>query len=468
MKTWVSAIGFASAFSFSGVYAAETETYLGMSDFRHVKQGLTEVVCGVNAWEGGNFFVNNAPNRLFVSGEDTLTIKLKAGSFPYVPETNFIGRAKAYAQVGIFAEVTLKGGAAGAPGSKGIPGRLVFYNDNYQPGQRRIHAVNTNVFGPVLYPGGGISVQMTLLEFDQETSDKLGDTLLKGVAELGIQASAGVPAALQGALTQLSQAAVQFAKSKDDMFGLSHVVFDDRNGPDNDATSPLRAGDVVFVRASNRHEYVDWGRLCYNPRTGDVTVSSKDDLTKSSGKPSDYGFFVLSFLKNAGADAGTILDALTYEQFVQEKEQRVRATGLIAGAHEAIDALRTKVVARELDKQLRALRSLDGEISFAERFDASLKLSRVIFASARQLGGKATDSLANKLSADSSCKFLVEEQIEVTAANKLWQQILSIAPTEKAKLKGLQAATPSSCSDAQDKVEELRTALTELRPDVTP
>ena len=264
----------------------DTELYLGLNEYRHVKAGLEDQRCGADAWEDGNYFRNDDARHLFMPNADTLTIKLKGAYFHYAPETTWNGFQKQIVQVGIFADITVKGGSMSAPGTAGIPGRLVFFSENHQSRQRRIPDVNTNVYGPVLYTGGGLALKFSILEFDQSRGDKLTDSLLKNIADLGTQASAGVPPYLQGPLTSLFQAALAGAKSKDDLFGQITFVLDDRNGADNMPTSPLRTGDIVFVRQSERSTPVPWKTLCYKPSTGEVF---HDDLGAREAKDGKDG-----------------------------------------------------------------------------------------------------------------------------------------------------------------------------------
>lgn len=473
--------------------ASDVETYLGLTDFRHVKTDVTDrVACGDEAWESGNFFRNGDSARLFSPGADTVTVKLKAAHFPYTPETSIFGRVR-NSQVGIFADVTLKDGAAAAPGTRGISGRLVFYSEDYVQGQLRIPDVNTNIYGPVPYPGGGLSLKLTLLEFDQSTKDQLSDTLLKGIADLGIKASAGVPTYLQGPLGALFQSALAGAKSKDDVFGRITFALDDRNGAENPNTTPLRTGDLVIVRASKRDVRIDWGLLCYNPFTGDVTRGRKtksqtprvkqaaqknenglattnrpemqqakqagdegvnnaavSDLqtdalvTNSTEEAPGIAFITLSLLKNAGADAGRIQDALAYEQFVQELNNRATTSGLVANTKGVLDALSSHALSKELHRLASVLEMDVGAVSQLERFDAASKLASVLQASA--LATKSFDVTQQK--ANASCKYLGEEVVQAQEVDRVLVRLEKALPGVMVATDAALASNPTTCADA--------------------
>lgn len=447
------------------------EKFYGLADFRYVKSNVDVRRCGDEIWESGNFFKNKDSKLLFNPNEDTLTVKLKNAAYPWIPESNWLGRARMFGQVGIFADITLKGDATAAPGGRSVPGRLVFYNDNYARGQVRISDVNTNIFGPVLYPGGGVSLKLTLLEFDHDDKDNLADGLLKGIADLGVQASAGVPAYLQGPLGQLSQTALNFAKAKDDIFGKNHVVFDDRNGNDNPMTTPLRTGDVVIIRASNRNVSVDWNNICYDPTTAVVSPDEDKINSLAADKKKDlkqkidtirqeYGYTVISFVKNAGADAGRIVDAFTYEQFIQEKEKSVKAAGTVLAAAEITEALRQKVVSRELDKQLAVIAADANAVPELERFEAGRKVAQVVYVSSPKLGSESTGKVLEKLGGtggDSACSYLRKEIIGPNEMMRLWVQLERLQPGIKGRVNDLlKGSAPESCYAAFEKIDEIR------------
>lgn len=463
----VAALGAASL----NASSEDFEKYYGLADFRYVRSDVTGRRCGSAVWENGNFFKITNNKFLFNPNEDTITVKLKNAAYPWIPESTWLGRERPFGQVGIFADIALKGDATSAPGGKSVPGRLVFYNDNYARGQVRISDVNTNIFGPVLYPGGGVSLKLTLLEFDHEDKDNLADGLLKGIADLGVQASAGVPAYLQGPLGQLSQTALNFAKSKDDIFGKNHVVFDDRNGNDNPMTTPLRTGDVVVIRASNRNVPVDWNSLCYDPTTA-VVSPDRDKLNSLAADKKkefeqkidniqlEYGYTVISFVKNAGADAGKIVDAFTYEQFIQEKEKSVKASGTVAAAAEITEALRQRVVSRELDKQLSIIAANVNAVTDLERFEAGRKVAQVIYVSWPKIGGQPTADVLARIGAgdgNSACSYLKKEIIGPNEMMRMWVQLEKFRPGIKATIgKILEGAAPDSCHAAFEKIDAIR------------
>lgn len=405
------------ALSTPAVAADEAEQYLGLNEYRHVKPNRPAVVCGPAAWENGNYFPNGKENaaRLFTPNDDTLTVKLKGAYFHYAPETSRWRpwMNKSEVQVGIFADISTKGTAMSAPGAGGIPGRLVFFSDNYILKQRRIADVNTNIYGPVMYTGGGLALKLTMLEFDQSKDDQLADSLMKSVAELGTKASAGVPAYLEGPLTTLFQAALSSAKSKDDIFGQLTFVLDDRNGDSNEPTSPLRTGDMVLVRQADRQKPIDWNTLCYDPATAEVFTDS------TSRKPPALNYVSISLLKNAGADAGRIQDALTYERLVGELQQRKTDTGLIAGVTEVTSALKERATDRELLRQISIVGRADGGVSDLERSDAAALLGRVLYASQLAFNGFISASI---IPID-ECTFLKNEKVSADSLARLFVRL---------------------------------------------
>ncbi|HEY8360819.1 MAG TPA: hypothetical protein VIL30_25455, partial [Ramlibacter sp.] len=344
--------------------AADQDFYLGGPEFAFVKPTVVAHACR-DVWEKGPYFRNTDSKRLFTPSSDTLTIKLMQAYFPFAPESTMFLQPKSNVQIGIFADINLRDGATPIPGAGGIPGRLVFYSEDYELKQRRIDTLNTNVYGPLPYPGGGISMQVSLLEFDQSLTDKLTDSLLSGIADLGVKTAAGVPPYLQGPLTKLFQSAVQGARSRDDKFGQYTLVLDDRNDPDNPITAPLRTGYIVLTRNDKRHERIDWERHCFDPATGEV---SKEDGNNGLAKaPPDFGYVVLAILKNAGADAGRVRDAFTYQQFSSELAERSSSKGIVAGIDEVAVALRARTIANELNRAVGAVAMHDGSITDEER-----------------------------------------------------------------------------------------------------
>lgn len=430
--------------------ASDIETYLGLNEFRHVKPGLEGGTCLKDPWEVGNYFPNPAgeQKRLFVPNSDTLTVKLKGAFFNYAPETSIFRKQKMTVQVGIFAEISPKGAAMSIPGAAGIPGRLVFFSEDHQLNQRRIPDINTNVYGPVLYTGGGLGMKFSLLEFDQSKGDKLADSLLKSIADLGTQASSGVPTYLQGPLTSLFQAAFASAKSKDDLFGQITFVLDDRNGPDNSHTAPLRIGDIVLVRQSDRTKAIPWEQLCYKPSTAEIF--------DTKGNPPQLSYVVISLVKNAGADAGRIHDALTYERFVAELSQRNTNTGLISSVDQITSALRERATERELYRRIGILEMKKGSITDLERFDAVAHLSKVLYASG--LGTKGFDPLA--LAANPDCNYLLKEKVSADEFARFLMRLQQTnAKFTRAKLETLYATSPNTCTTANQALKVIQEQL---------
>lgn len=459
--------------------ADEPEKNLGLNEFRHVKTSLTAFACGPNAWENGNYFENDprAAERLFSPNEDTLTIKLKGAYFDYAPErSGWWPRMNKYeVQVGIFAEIGSKGTALTVPGAGGVPGRLVFYSDDHYLGQRRIPDVNTNIYGPVMYPGGGLAIKLSMLEFDQKAGDKLQDTLLKSVAELGSKASSGIPAYLEGPLTSLFQSALSSAKSRDDMFGQITFVLDDRNGRGNAPTSPLRTGDIVVVRQTIRANPIDWNNLCYKPSTGEVywreTPEPGKERDRNAPKPNPadqpgtadgsmyfppkLNYVTISLMKNAGADAGRIQDALTYERLVAELQQRKSDAGLISSVTAVTTALNERATDRELVRQIEILGRSPGSVSAIERSDAANLVGRVVYASLLDFNGFDLKSIA-KLD---ECAFLRDEKIKQEWLTRLFVRLASANPLyTRVKLAGL-ASAPANCVEANRKLLQIHEYL---------
>lgn len=429
---------------------AEVETYLGLNEFRHIKADLKakEGECISNPWEDGNFFINADAKRLLIPNTDTIAVKLKAAYFDYAPETSVFFKQKMTVQVGIFADISPKGSAMAAPGSAGIPGRLVFFSADQQLGQRRIPDINTNVYGPVLYTGGGLGFKFSLLEFDQAEGDKLADSLLKSIADLGTQASSGVPGYLQGPLSSLFQAAFASAKSKDDLFGQITFVLDDRNGSGNAATSPLRTGDIAFVRQSDRTKPIPWANLCYKPATGEIFTGSEKTPTLS--------YVVISIVKNAGADAGRIQDALTYERFATELAQRNSSSGIVTSVEEITSALKDRATERELFRRIGVMELDNGSISKFERFEAASHLSKVLYASG--LRSKGFDSSA--IAANPDCAYLTKERLRGDDLPRLLMRLQQGNENlTRQVLEPLYATAPNSCAAANDALQKIQDKL---------
>lgn len=439
-----------SLLAFSGFARAadDVQKYLGLNEFRHVKPALTKFDCGEAVWEEGNYFSNGDANRnrLLAPNEDTLTIKLKGARFFDAPERSkfrpWVNKYKV--QVGIFADISTKGGSLGAPGAGKIPGRLVFFSDDYFLEQRRIADVNSNIYGPVMYTGGGLAIKLTMLEFDQSKEDQLKDALMKSVAELGTKASAGVPAYLEAPLTTLFQSALSAAKSKDDVFGQIMFVLDDRNGADNPSTSPLRTGDIVIVRQSARNVAINWGELCYDPNTAEV-------FDKTKGVAPSLNYVTISLLKNAGADAGKVQDALTYERLVADLQQRRADAGLLSSVSAVTTALNEQASNRELKRQVDILAIKDGSVSSLEQSDAANHLSKVLYAS--QLGFHGFD-VATMNTDD--CTYLKDEKLKPEWLTRLFAR-LAIANSKytRASIDKLSLPVPKNCVEANRQVEQV-------------
>lgn len=464
MKTSLLVAGCLFAVS-TAATADETEKYLGLNEYRHVRtnlctKDLCTIKCGPDAWEYGNYFINASEDskRLFTPNEDTLTVKLKGAYFAYAPETAKLRRwvNKSKVQVGIFADISTKAGALAAPGSAGIPGRLVYFSDNYILKQRRIADVNTNIYGPVMYSGGGLALKLTMLEFDQSKDDQLADTLMKSIAELGAQASVGVPAYLQGPLTALFQSALSAAKSRDDMFGQLTFVLDDRNGSANDPTSPLRTGDIVVVRKAERTTPIDWNNLCYEPGTAEVFVRKSKDATPDERTAPELNYVTISLLKNAGAEAGKIQDALTYERLVSELQQRKTDTGLISSVTEVTTALKERATDRELLRQIDTLGRTDGNATELERFDAVAQLGRVLYASMLAFNGYQTSTIA-KLD---ECAYLKDERVKHESLSRLFVRLKGANNKyTRESIDRLTKPEPTSCVEANRALFEVQQQL---------
>lgn len=442
------------------VSADEHSKYLGLNEYRHVKPEPKAPYCGDNVWEDGNYFLNDAKhaNRLFAPNADTLTIKLKGAFFDYAPERslgwNLRWVQKQKIQVGIFADITQMGDSMSAPGAAGIPGRLVFFSDDHQSRQRRIPDINTNVYGPVLYGGGGLGLKFSILEFDKSKANKLTDSLLQNLADLGSQTSAGVPPYLQAPLTSLFQAALEGAKSKDDLFGQITFVLDDRNGSHNAATSPLRTGDIVFVRQSDRAKAIPWKNLCYKPTTGEVFQNDE----ANPELPPILNYVTISLVKNAGADAGRIQDALTYERLVSEMNQRNTDTGLISSMKDVTAGLQVKMLERELFRQIDVLGMEKGSVSDLERHDAAAHLSKVLYANGLAVHGFDPKPLA---AANRDCAYLEAEKITPDMLGRLHVRLarLSSAHFTRERLSALATTIPTTCQAANTGLQAMHDHL---------
>jgi hypothetical protein len=446
-----------SAVTVSNSYALEL--YTGLNDFRYVKSGIDSRKCGEEVWEAGTYFRTTKQNdsHLFSNG-DTLTVKLKALRFPFVPETVLRYKQAKVSQVGLFAEVALKGDQVSGPGESGIPGRLVFYSKDYQPGQIKIPESNTNIFGPVDYSGGGLSLKLTALEFDLDTKDKLTDELLKGVADLGVKASGGIPGYLQGPLVSLSQAAVNSMKSSDDLFAYQNIIFDDQNGAGNPITTPLRTGDLVLIRASNRHQSIQWDDLCFDPSNGSVTSKFSKEITLSDDQtkrvvPEEIsdGYVTISILKNAGADAGHIKDSISYQTFVQKLNGEASAQPLLAGLKEATGALQERLFVKEVERHLRVLEMDSGSISKKDRFDSRFKIAAIIQSSEYFSQGFDTATISKS----PKCAYLESERLQPKELTKLFYRIqvgsLGLSRSETNSL----LTQPRDCNAAYSSLEQL-------------
>lgn len=385
---------------------ADHEQLLGISDFRYVKQPpLTtqkpgEPRCGQDAWEDGNFFDvrPDATERLFSANTDTLSIRLKSAGFPYVPETKFRFWRATSGQIGIFIDANLAAGGASTPGLNQVPGRLIYYDNNYHHGQWRITATNSHVFGPVLYPGGGLALSITLLEFDRDADDVFGNQVLEGLTKLGTEASRGVPPYLVGPLAALSEAVRNAAKAKDDIFGKAYIGFNGKQVANNPRSLSLIAGDIVFVRKANRQRAFNWSNLCYDDSTGAVTTKAQIDGADRYIM-GDVGYVVLSILRNADNEATTVRDALTYDAFVGELEKRRSSVSATASAEAAIDALRRGIIDDTLRRSLNDL--VSPAISPDDRLRAAYVIAHALHASLATLAKGAAD--------DARCSYLKYE-----------------------------------------------------------
>ncbi|QNA89847.1 hypothetical protein G4G28_17580 [Massilia sp. Dwa41.01b] len=339
----------------------------------------------------------------------------------------------------------------------GIPGRRVFFSDDHQLNQRRLPDVNTNIYGPVLYSGGGLGVKLSLLEFDQEKGDKLADTLLKSIAELGTRASSGVPGYLQEPLTSLFQSALQGARSKDDLFGQITFVLDDRTGANNEPTSPLRTGDIVFIRQSDRARAIPWDTLCYRPHTAELyeRIPKEQDKTIIDELPPKLNYVVISLVKNAGADAGRIQDAFTYERFVAELSQRKSQQGLISGVEEVTLALQSRAAERELFRQIEVLEVPSGNITELERFDAAAPLGKVLYASMLGTGGFDPESVKP----NAACLYLKKEKVNPDILSRLLAR-LARTNDKHTREKFMRLSTaPKTCVEADKALVDIQNHL---------
>lgn len=436
--------------------AADQQSYLGGAEFAFIKPALADQGCQVS-WEPGPYFRNRVAERLFTPNSDTLTIKLMHAYFPYAPEADWLGRKSDKVQIGLFADINLRDSGPATPGVGGIPGRLVFYTDDYRLRQRRLPSINSNVYGPVPYPGGGLNVQLTLLEFDQSLKDKLTDSLLSGIADLGIKTSAGVPSYLQGPVTKLFEAAIGGARSRDDKFGQYFVTLDDRNDPDNPATTPLRTGYLVLTRSQQRDTAIDWSAHCFDPATGEVSVNGAQKT------PPAFGYVVLAVLKNAGADAGRVRDAFTYQHFVNELSERSTAQGIVASTKEFTDALKTKAIANELGKAVSTLAMPEGSITTEERFDAATRVAAVIHKMGLQ---KNAVVLQKTVTGDRFCSYLDSEEILEADHARLMMRLGQVGKGkfELEKVEKIYATAPQTCKESLSQRDALRQLLMGLMP----
>lgn len=282
-------------------------------------------------------------------------------------------------QIAIVANVIEKkdGVETGTSNSKG---RVIFYSDDVYEGQP-INESFAPVYGPVRWGGNPVTIELTVMELDQEDNEQIRQ-ILDTAASIGTDLDNIGSAKLIGGLNRIGDAFL--TSNADDIMGKYKATFVPSTATPDYNLPILRHGDVIFTRKGDRTVPIDWQKHCYNEVEGLVQKRPRDDAGRlagtiicndRTGHDPEFSYFVMTIGKNLGT-----VD-LTPELNFEQLQEQIKTSG-------SIQAIKTSVrkfastVARDLTFR-RVAMSIE-ELSQPKAAIATRKLESKVVAEALQ------------------------------------------------------------------------------------
>jgi hypothetical protein len=295
---------------------------------------------------------------------DTISIYLKSAVFKYITEGNLKrwwakqsrNSGKLSGQVAIIVNVAQDGplNPLTHPADASNPGRIVYYSGDVEEGQK-INQSFGPVFGPVEWQGGPITLDITVLEIDDE-ENRQTSALLSSLAKLGTSATVGASSSALALLNSLGAALVQ--SNRDDVMGRYRLTLT----PDIPSTASLpllREGDLIVIRQTDREYEFPWNKhsddsktaqnaeeeALYNPSTGTFKP-----VNGNRGNKTNY--LVFTFVRNMpGID---LTPSMTTEQLLTQI-RNAEPKDAIQPIQQFIEARQRESAWRQLQRQLGQL-----------------------------------------------------------------------------------------------------------------
>jgi hypothetical protein len=318
-------------------------------------------------------YVHTINDGRFLKAKDYLSINLKnayfgqdfEGTGEHIVNTDFPTESHVKSEFAIAVNVVSGSSSiAQKRSSDSIPGKIVYYSEDIYAGQEASQLFMP-IYGPKEYDGEPITLDITVLEIDEEERQNLGTTLsiLSNLAKSYSGSIGPYASIVDDLLTNIGSKIL--SANQDDIIGtyVAHFIpYHPEKARHDIRANYLRTGDWVLIRKPDRDVPIDWSSIDYEPETARLVTCSDRVTTTGLKCPMDkehkkyfgdkYNYFVFSFQKNMGATDQTPLE--TAQQFMAKLSAEINKTNLNVDVVEKIAKTFTQKLSR--NKQFDALR----------------------------------------------------------------------------------------------------------------
>jgi hypothetical protein len=347
-----------------------------------------------NTFEGAgdhHFFVkkgNNEPERQakyvrddteYFKQEDYISINLKSAYFNSFTEgilersansiaSTYGKKSNVKGEIAIIINVGEKIDQIVNPADSTNPGRVVFYSKDIYEGQI-INQSFGPVYGPIRWSGNPITIDITVIELDQEDNAQLGG-ILSSLAKIGTSSLSLTSSKVVDALNQVGAAFVY--SNTDDVIAKYRFTLVPQHGKHDVALPVLREGDLIITRASERSTPLNWNNLCFNEGEGTLKIISNSNNQSNCNEINNnppFNYIVLTIAKNIGENDQTP------DLQLSQLNEAIRTSGSIQAIRDATSKI-SSAVSRDANfrKAKKSLESIESKktISAVRTLDAAV------------------------------------------------------------------------------------------------
>lgn len=295
------------------VFIGCSNKYEGLGDYRYAKVSKgkdTEVKFDYKYIDN----TNEIKSQLFYE-EDYISINLKNAFFKFIPESDFEVKYQKSLKKNVKGEILIIANISSGvinPISKHsnpeLPGKVIYYSGDIEEGQSANQSFGP-VYGPIKWDGNGLTIDITVIELDNEENNRFG-SLLSTLSKAGKTYYSDSISTIN-LLNSLGQSIVS-ANENDIMASYTLRLVPRINSIDKTYLPVLRTGDIVLIRKDKRDESIDWKNLKYNPKDGKIY---KD---KVEFKKENYLVFTIS-KRTGGID---LTPSINFSEFLIDLDEK--------------------------------------------------------------------------------------------------------------------------------------------------